>query len=153
MLCSMCNQKEAVMDREVDLGYGKVHVFLCESCANKVQQNQPEPTVEVLDFWTQDEGTLVCPKCKATAQDIEKTNYVGCDKCYQVFEPEIERVLTIIQGKCSHVGKSPSKYMSFNKPKTSSSKIKSNIKTERMETGKFNPNDFNRRFFGGADNV
>lgn len=149
MLCSMCNQKEAVMDREVDLGYGKVHVFLCESCASKVQQNQPEPTVEVLDFWTQDEGVLTCPKCKATVQDIEKTNYVGCDKCYQIFEPEIERILTIIQGKCTHVGKSPKKFMSYEK-------ATSDANNQHLKSGgfgkkknSFDPNDFNKRFFGG----
>lgn len=147
MLCSMCNQKEAVMDREVDLGYGKVHVFLCESCANKVMENEPEPTVEVLDFWTQNEKTLVCPKCKATANDIEKTNYVGCEECYRMFEPEIERIVTIIHGRASNVGRCPNMESVGNlksATKPTEKKLNSLGKT------KFDPNEFNKRFFGGG---
>ncbi len=146
MLCSMCNQKEAVMDREVDLGYGKVHVFLCESCANRVRENEPEPTVEVLDFWTQNEKTLVCPKCGATANDIEKTNYVGCEECYRMFEPEIERIVTILQGRVSNVGRCPN----MERAKSLKNESKS---TEKKFNGKanakFDPNEFNKRFFGG----
>ena len=146
MLCSMCNTKDAVEEKTVDLGYGKVHVFLCEDCASKVKENEPEPTIEVLDFWTQDEYKLVCPNCKATASDIEKTNYVGCEKCYQMFEPEIERALTIIQGKSTHVGKVPNSVMNKN-----IESIKKNQKNnDIVGKNKFNPDDFNKKFFGGG---
>ncbi len=148
MLCSMCNQKEAILDREVDLGYGKVHVFLCESCANKVRENQPEPTVEVLDFWTQNEKTLVCPKCQATANDIEKTNYVGCEECYRMFEPEIERIVTILHGRASNVGRCPNGEPSKSESKMHLSKNEDERNLKKHKD--FDPNAFNKKFFGGG---
>ena len=77
MLCSMCNFKDAVCEKVIDLGYGKVDVYLCESCALKVKSNESEKESEISDFWKADNLEVVCPRCKQTVSNFEKTNYVG----------------------------------------------------------------------------
>ena len=109
MLCSMCNFKDAVCEKVIDLGYGKVDVYLCESCALKVKSNESEKESEISDFWKADNLEVVCPRCKQTVSNFEKTNYVGCEKCYEVFRPEVERAISIIHGNTYHVGKMPEK--------------------------------------------
>ncbi len=109
MLCSMCNFKDAVCEKVIDLGYGKVDVYLCESCALKVKSNEEVKEPEISDFWQADNLEVVCPRCKQTVSNFEKTNYVGCEKCYEVFRPEVERAISIIHGNTHHVGKMPEK--------------------------------------------
>lgn len=106
MLCSMCNFKDAVVEKAIDLGYGKVNAYLCESCALKVKVNESEKE-EISSFWNLENTEIVCPRCKQTANGFEKSNYVGCEKCYEVFKPEIERAVAIIHGNSYHVGKMP----------------------------------------------
>lgn len=113
MLCSMCNFKDAVCEKTIDMGYGKFVVYLCESCALKVKSNEETKEEELSDFWKTENMEVICPRCKTTVSTFEQSNYVGCEKCYEVFRPEVERAISIIHGNSHHVGKVPEKV--FNK--------------------------------------
>ena len=124
MLCSMCNFKDAVVEKTIDLGYGKVNAYLCEGCALKVKTNECEKEEEISSFWNVENTEIICPRCKQSASGFEKSYYVGCEKCYEIFKPEIERAITIIHGNSHHVGKIPeavfeSQSKKYHKDKTS----------------------------------
>ena len=49
----------------------------------------------------------MCPDCKTTSEEFLKTGFVGCPKCYKVFEPLVVQTVKKLQQSDRHVGKSP----------------------------------------------
>ncbi len=151
MLCSMCKFKQAVCEKNIDLGYGQVDVYLCKDCSEKVVENIKEPEAEVLDFWTTENCEITCHICKLTATQFEKSNYVGCERCYEVFQPEIERAVALVHGKTNHVGKVPEQIL-----QQESKKVKLNQLSKQMQSivnGSLNPKnakDIRDKYLGGG---
>ncbi len=50
---------------------------------------------------------LICPTCKTTSEEFMKTGFVGCPRCYEVFEPLIVQTVKKLQQSDRHVGKTP----------------------------------------------
>jgi protein arginine kinase activator len=48
-----------------------------------------------------------CPGCGRTFSQIQQAGRMGCSKCYDQFEPQMELLLRRIHGGGSHVGKVP----------------------------------------------
>ncbi len=51
--------------------------------------------------------TLICPDCKTTSDEFLKTGFVGCPRCYEVFEPLVLQTVKKLQQSDRHIGKSP----------------------------------------------
>lgn len=113
MLCSICNSKEAVCERSVDSSVGKIKTYLCLECLQKIS-SPIEESSHVSDFWNKDNKEIVCSNCGTSLEKFLNSNYVGCAKCYENFDADIERVVVSIHGKCSNVGKVPERIFNQN---------------------------------------
>lgn len=143
MLCSMCNQREAVCERAVDSVVGKIKTYLCLECLQKVS-SPLEESAPLADFWNNENYKVVCPSCGTKLDDFLNSSFVGCAKCYDSFDADIERVVSTIHGKCTNVGKVPEKLFNQNVKKyTKKSAIDmswdpNNMQTDYYEGGKKN---------------
>ena len=54
---------------------------------------------------TQVHSGLSCDRCGTTFAEFKKTGFAGCDKCYEVFEKDVESILSKIQPSTTHKGK------------------------------------------------
>lgn len=52
---------------------------------------------------------LSCKHCGHTQRDFERTGRVGCEHCYDLFEPYLKAIIKRIQRKPLHIGKVPRK--------------------------------------------
>ncbi len=52
-----------------------------------------------------DAQDVACPKCGLTRRALYADGRMGCADCYRVFAVEVERALTEIHGKSTHIGK------------------------------------------------
>jgi len=48
-----------------------------------------------------------CPGCGRTFAQIQQTGRMGCSRCYETFESQMELLLRRIHGETAHVGKVP----------------------------------------------
>lgn len=151
MLCSMCNFKDAVCEKVIDLGYGKVDVYLCEACSVKVKNNEEVKEPEISDFWSADNMEVVCPVCKQTVSGFEQSNYVGCEKCYEVFRPEVERAVSIIHGNTHHVGKMPEKVFAGQSKKFNRVKLARDMDSAIDDIDEARARKIRDKYFGGDD--
>lgn len=151
MLCSMCNFKDAVCEKVIDLGYGKVDVYLCEACAVKVKSNENVKDEEISDFWNSGNMEVVCPRCKRRVSDFEQTSYVGCEKCYEVFKPEVERAISIIHGNTHHVGKVPEQVFAGQSNRFHKEKLSRDMDRAIDEDDFARARQIRDKYFGGDD--
>lgn len=49
----------------------------------------------------------ICPECGYRLSEFYRTGMLGCPKCYNAFRREVELALKKVQGRTSHVGKTP----------------------------------------------
>lgn len=151
MLCSMCNFKEAVCEKDLEVDFGRVHVYLCNDCAMKVCFKEAEKKEFVQnDFWSSQTYQAVCPSCKMTADDFERSNCVGCEKCYETFLPEVEKAVTLIHGKSHHVGKVPENVFENRPYEIERKKMSKKLQMSIGEAGKFKSGNVNNKYFGGG---
>ena len=59
------------------------------------------------EFYGQRRTVIACKHCNTTLQDFLDTGFVGCMKCYEVFQRYAEDVALDIHGRIGHVGKVP----------------------------------------------
>lgn len=102
MLCQMCNKNIASTTILVNSDFGYFEAFVCENCS----KSYAKKTQAVSSIWAE-KPKIKCRICGTTAEEFEKSNYVGCERCYEVFFPEIEKSVYNIHGKAVHVGKVP----------------------------------------------
>lgn len=50
-----------------------------------------------------------CPGCESTISQIQQTGRMGCSKCYDTFQSQMELLLRRIHGGVNHVGKVPAR--------------------------------------------
>ena len=106
MLCEVCKKRIAVLTQEIDRGYGKVRLAVCNDCAQNREQKEMQMDY-INDFWGAPQKLTTCGVCGTTMESILKTGYVGCATCYKIFASEIGELVHSIQGKNTHVGKVP----------------------------------------------
>ena len=118
MLCSHCNKKEANFHyKQVNNGnYTELH--LCSDCARELgylstgeQSFTPgleDMLNEFLGLAKQNQQInkgITCSNCGTSLAEFKKTGFAGCAKCYEVFEKDVENVLSRIQPATTHKGK------------------------------------------------
>lgn len=124
MLCDNCGKREAVVAYTKMKESGMEVVHLCAQCAKDIMSSELDFTNELnnklgefinemMKFAggesSQIDETLnkLCPDCKKSLKDILESNEVGCEKCYENFEEEIESILLSLNLTSSHKGKIP----------------------------------------------
>lgn len=55
------------------------------------------------------EINYTCKYCKTTLQDFLDTGFVGCARCYDLFNKQAREFALDIHGRANHVGKFPSR--------------------------------------------
>lgn len=158
MLCERCKRNEAsVSYREIINGKEKKYL-LCGECARELEESG-EISFTAPKFFGDGElgmlnsmfGSLFapargertlsetkkCPLCGAAFSELVKEGKVGCAKCYDTFQTELERTVSGIHGQASHTGKSPAKLRGKldikRKIRALESELKEAIKDERYE--------------------
>ncbi|AHF09070.1 MULTISPECIES: UvrB/UvrC motif-containing protein [Dehalobacter] len=123
MLCQNCQQREAVVHLTKIINGQAAQLHLCQECAQKAPGTgfnlYPGMVSDFLQalFGVNPAGqydqTIVdsqpgkCPGCGRTFSQIQQAGKMGCSKCYDEFEPQMEMLLRRIHGRGMHVGKVP----------------------------------------------
>ncbi len=123
MLCTKCGLRESTTEVVQRINNHIEKMYLCDECAkdfrpeafddfdviNKLIKGSSmgilSGLVNMLDAPTT--RSLVCPDCKTTGDEFLKSGYVGCPRCYEVFEPLIAQTVKKLQQSDKHVGKHP----------------------------------------------
>ncbi len=120
MRCTKCGLREATTEVLKQHNDRIERMYLCDECAKGV--NVGFGNFGLADFITGSHLGLVsggllgapsardtvCPECKTKASEFIKTGFVGCPKCYSVFEPLVVQTVRKLQQSDRHVGKNPS---------------------------------------------
>lgn len=70
----------------------------------------------------------VCPVCKTSRSDFNRTGKFGCGECYKTFAADAERILRQIHSADEHRGKVPSKSGAELKAKRRLAELKRSLK-------------------------
>lgn len=91
---------------------------LCEECARGQPAEHPQESFKVIQFFgqilqqsgelsqTTEEG-LTCPGCQMTLDRFHQGNRLGCPRCYETFQNELETIFLRVQEQAVHCGKVP----------------------------------------------
>ena len=113
--CDRCEKPATVHLTEIK-GEEKTERHLCEDCARALQV--PKATKELQKLLKtfdpapaageeEVSSTEKCPDCGMTFAEFRQHGRFGCARDYEVFGPEVERLLIRIHGKSSYTGKTP----------------------------------------------
>jgi len=126
MICQNCMQRESVVHLTKIVNGKANQLHLCQECAQKVQgfgfTLYPGMVSDFLQALfglnpakTSDEQAVgglqqeKCPGCDRTFLQIQQAGRMGCSRCYDKFEPQMELLLRRIHGGGNHVGKVPAR--------------------------------------------
>lgn len=124
MKCTNCGLREATTEVLVRRNDHVEKMFLCNECANSYRPDMLTDSFDMLNklingspmgllnsfnnlFDAHTVNTLVCPDCNTTSEEFIKSGFVGCPKCYKVFEPLVVQTVKKLQQSDRHVGKTP----------------------------------------------
>ncbi len=124
MKCSKCGLREATTEVLHSINGHAEKLYLCDECAAAFRPDMGFDKLGIFDkllgvspmglvtnfgglFDTQSDRSIVCPDCKTTSEEFLQTGFVGCPRCYEVFEPLVRRTVKKLQQSDIHIGKSP----------------------------------------------
>lgn len=120
MICQKCNKNPANVKVVQQSGAFHQEMHLCQSCANKLQQEIFSSTfggMALPKHPTRKE--LTCPTCGQTTSGLVSTGRLGCADCYQIFAEEVQTLVRRAQGGAQkHTGKTPKMGTIKSAPKT-----------------------------------
>lgn len=114
MKCQNCGKRNAVVDYTQIIDGNKLHLHLCEKCASEMKLNI-DFAFDIDDvFSTFFNGipnmrvsnkldTIKCKNCNSTYDDFKNSGKLGCPKCYETFDEELDNVLKRLHGNNRHV--------------------------------------------------
>ena len=120
-LCQRCESRPASVHMTTVVNGEKFDRFLCEECA---RQEGPYHLMLVPQFTIQHVlGGLIgasptgqrrqavvdksCPVCGYSYQQFAETGRLGCDRCYEAFQEELQPLVKRLHGSVEHHGKVP----------------------------------------------
>ncbi|EOU1683721.1 hypothetical protein M1Z66_002691 [Clostridium perfringens] len=120
MLCESCNKNNATIQLLKNTNGKKESLMLCDKCAIEIMSFALEDEEINLEDFLLDLNTcieyieerakdknLVCSNCGMRFSDFEDDNFLGCEKCYEVFKSSIRFLLDSEEAKIKHRGKQP----------------------------------------------
>lgn len=111
MKCQNCEKREAVVDYTQIIDGNKLHLHLCDKCANEMKIGMDfmfdmddvfstffngMPALEKAEI-------LKCKTCGSTYEDFKNTGKLGCANCYITFKNELDNVLKRLHGSNRNV--------------------------------------------------
>lgn len=115
MICSQCQERDAVvhLTQIVENAVNQVH--LCEKCAAErgIETSVSAPKHPLGDFLqaaqhqaTQMPGDAArCSYCGTSLRDFRESGRLGCARCYGAFEQSLKDLLRRVHGSATHVGR------------------------------------------------
>ncbi len=124
MKCTKCGLREATTEVLQRHNNHIEKMYLCNECAKDFRPDMGFDDFDFLDklingspmglvtnfgglFGEPTTHTIICPDCKTTSEEFMKTGFVGCPRCYEVFEPLMRQTVKKLQQSDMHTGKSP----------------------------------------------
>ena len=113
MLCQICGEREATVHYTEIIDNKAVELHLCEDCARKKEIIDQSGNFSMADFvkglagfveTANKEKDLKCNNCGLLFSDFRKTGRLGCSRCYEAFQTELEPLIKRIHGSTKHVG-------------------------------------------------
>ncbi len=107
MLCQKCHQREASVHVMQILNGMMRELHLCGDCATKQFTPDMLTGKQLMELFGQSQSVpdLACPVCGVTLSDFQRTGYVGCPQCYEVFRAQMEPMLMAVHGATRHVSR------------------------------------------------
>lgn len=116
MLCTNCENKEAVFHYKQIINGVRSEQHLCADCAKALGYvNQTESAFDFSDmlnnfisipsFLKPSAAVHSCKNCGTTFEEFKESGLLGCEKCYDEFKNIIESTLSRIQPSTLHKGK------------------------------------------------
>ena len=108
MLCQHCKKNPAVVNYFEQVNGNKFEYHLCASCYADLYgelNNKVSGNVWAGLFSKPLPRKKVCPVCRTTFADFERTGLLGCTSCYDIFKDELIPSILRIHGKVEHIGK------------------------------------------------
>lgn len=120
MKCQKCGKHEASIYITETINGVKSEAYLCNLCADSDKSYSSYSPFDA-DFGSFFQSVLgmsdsyqkstfnnsVCPICKSSLSDIQKSGRIGCSECYSTFRGQLLRLLKEIHGSNLHSGKVP----------------------------------------------
>ncbi len=122
-MCQRCQKKPAQVHFSKVVNGEKSERYLCEDCAREEGAFHfmlgPQFTVQHVlggligqsgfPSGRTQAGTHACPHCGYTFREFAESGRLGCDKCYQAFESELNPLVLRLHGRVQHRGKFPAR--------------------------------------------
>lgn len=127
MLCEECRKRQATYHVTKVVNGEKTEMHLCEVCARDKGDlgiSLEAPTIHqllagLLSFGAQAPGATdgatragrdpVCAGCGLTYAEFARSGKLGCSRCYDEFENQLDPLVRRIHGAVEHTGKSPAR--------------------------------------------
>ncbi|MDP4125699.1 MAG: UvrB/UvrC motif-containing protein [Bacillota bacterium] len=140
MLCQQCQQREAVVRLTIMENNQTRGVFLCKECAEKNQEVSfvfnpaivPEFLQALFGFnpsSIEQPSEKTCPKCGISFSRITQAGKLGCSRCYETFETQLEPLLRRVHGGGQNVGKVPARLGGAIKSRMEQRKLKEKLQS------------------------
>ncbi|MBQ7798010.1 MAG: hypothetical protein IJ371_02700 [Clostridia bacterium] len=104
MLCDKCKKHEACYHSTLVINGEVKTTHLCENCAtkegvfNKTYNSIFDEFRSLTNFLGFDDfEDKTCPNCNWTLRQFKRLGMLGCDKCYDAFDEDIEDIVRRIQ--------------------------------------------------------
>ena len=115
MICSQCQERDAVVHPTQIVENAVTQVHLCEQCAAErgIETNVSLPKHPLGDFLQaaqqqahQHPGDAArCSYCGTSLADFRASGRLGCARCYGAFEQSLKDLLRRVHGSATHVGR------------------------------------------------
>lgn len=114
MKCQNCGKRDAVVDYTQVVDGNKLHLHLCDKCANEMKIGI-DFMFDIDDVFstffngissvptTQKLNIAKCKNCGSTYKDFRDSGKLGCAECYEAFNVELDNVLKRLHGNNRHV--------------------------------------------------
>ncbi|MGL4847651.1 MAG: UvrB/UvrC motif-containing protein [Clostridium sp.] len=125
MICEKCNKREAILNLSKIIDGESTSLWLCERCAkeygkelfNDVYDEREEyasfNNVLSILFDEADRNDkkleVECSNCRTALKEIKKGKLIGCEKCYNIFKKDIDKIVEKNNLYNEHKGVIPSK--------------------------------------------
>lgn len=129
MLCQACGKRPVTTHVKTIINGELTEYALCAECAQKMGYGNLLSNFglnfgSLLGSFLGDSkpaviGTIRCPGCGSTYDDIANSGKVGCAECYHTFYDRLIPSIQRIHGNTKHCGKRPSGSMLQVRPETS----------------------------------
>ncbi len=160
--CSFCTGQSATCHLTKVVNGKLIEVHVCEKCIPEIKENdladfdiweavsklaaekgmpdpmhglEPPPVEEISAkslLMDATGGSLTCPACGFSSEDLRKIGRLGCPKCYDVFEEMLSDVIKDCQKGPRHTGKVPSAMVSLRRRRLEEA-LDDAVKEERFE--------------------